>query len=37
MEVVNDKDFFVCVLVENVDVDCLIILIGVDNIYINYN
>lgn len=34
---VNDKDFSARVLAENVDADRLIILTGVDNIYINYN
>ena len=33
----NDKDFSARVLAENVDADRLIILTGVDNIYINYN
>ena len=37
MEAVNDKDFSARVLAENVDADRLIILTGVDNIYINYN
>ena len=36
-EAVNDKDFSARVLAENVDADRLIILTGVDNIYINYN
>ena len=37
VEAVNDKDFSARVLAENVDADRLIILTGVDNIYINYN
>ncbi|WP_441650843.1 carbamate kinase [Enterococcus faecalis] len=37
VEAVNDKDFSARVLAENVDADLLIILTGVDNIYINYN
>lgn len=37
VEPVNDKDFSARVLAENVDADRLIILTGVDNIYINYN
>lgn len=36
VEAVNDKDFSARVLAENVDADRLIILTGVDNIYINY-
>ncbi|MHC5217238.1 carbamate kinase [Enterococcus sp. LJL128] len=37
VEAVNDKDFSARVLAENVNADRLIILTGVDNIYINYN
>jgi len=37
VEAVNDKDFSARVLAENVDADRLIILTGVDIIYINYN
>ncbi|MGK0552419.1 carbamate kinase [Enterococcus faecalis] len=37
VEAVNDKDFSAKVLAENVEADRLIILTGVDNIYINYN
>lgn len=37
VEAVNDKDFSAKVLAENVNADRLIILTGVDNIYINYN
>ena len=37
VEAVNAKDFSARVLAENVDADRLIILTGVDNIYINYN
>ncbi|MBP1047045.1 carbamate kinase [Enterococcus sp. BWM-S5] len=37
VEAVNDKDFSAKVLAEAVEADRLIILTGVDNIYINYN
>ena len=37
VEAVNDKDFAAKVLADNVQADRLIILTGVDNIYINYN
>lgn len=37
VEAVIDKDFTSKVLAENVQADCLILLTGVDNIYINYN
>ncbi|WP_321387126.1 carbamate kinase [uncultured Enterococcus sp.] len=37
VEAVNDKDFSARVLAETVEADRLIILTGVDNIYINYN
>jgi carbamate kinase len=37
VEAVNDKDFTAKVLADNVQADRLIILTGVDNIYINYN
>lgn len=37
VEAVCDKDFSAQVLAENIDADRLIILTGVDNIYINYN
>ncbi|GCF95269.1 carbamate kinase 2 [Enterococcus florum] len=37
VEAVNDKDFSAKVLAENIDADQLIILTGVDNIYINFN
>lgn len=35
-EVVIDKDFVLEKLVEIIDVDLLIVLIGVDNVYVNY-
>lgn len=37
VEAVNDKDFTASVLAKDVQADRLIILTGVDNIYINYN
>lgn len=37
IEAVNDKDFSAKVLAEDIEADRLIILTGVDNIYINYN
>lgn len=37
VEAVNDKDFSARVLAETIEADRLIILTGVDNIYINYN
>lgn len=37
VEAVNDKDFSSAVLAENINADRLIILTGVDNIYLNFN